>query len=140
MTKTLILLRGLPGSGKSTVASLFSNIPHYAKLFGYVHHYEADMYFVDTDGNYAFKPELIREAHEWCQESTRASMSANAPIVVVSNTFTMEWEMDDYMIMAQEYDYRVVTLIVENRHGSKNIHGCPLEKVEMMRDRFQISL
>lgn len=130
MTKTLILLRGLPGSGKSTVASLFGDVPHF----------EADMFFTDEDGNYEFKPELIREAHDWCQKQTRDWMRYGSPIVVVSNTFTMDWEMEPYKMFAEEEGYRVVTLIVENRHGSENIHGCPLEKVEMMRDRFQIRL
>lgn len=38
--KDLILLRGLPGSGKSTVADLIG-----AKGAGYAH-FEADMYFM----------------------------------------------------------------------------------------------
>jgi predicted kinase len=130
MTKTLILLRGLPGAGKSTVAQLFGDVPHM----------EADQYFVDANGNYEFKPELIREAHDWCKGTTHNLLRCGSPMVVVSNTFTMEWEMEDYMAMAKEYDYRVVTLIVENRHGSENIHGCPPEKVEIMRERFQIQL
>jgi hypothetical protein len=130
MTKTLILLRGLPGSGKSTVASLFGDVPHF----------EADMYFINSDGNYEFKPERIREAHEWCQHAVHIHMQQGSPIVVVSNTFTTEWEMDAYQMFAEEEGYRVVTLVVENRHGSENIHGCPPEKVEMMRERFQIKL
>jgi hypothetical protein len=62
------------------------------------------------------------------------------PEVVVSNTFTQEWEMQPYLDLAQQYGYKVVSLIVENRHGSKNIHDCPEETVERMRNRFEISL
>jgi hypothetical protein len=37
--------------------------------------------------------------------------------VVVSNTFTEEWEMAPYLKMAEELDYRVQTVITEKRHG-----------------------
>jgi hypothetical protein len=39
-----------------------------------------------------------------------------------------------YTQMAEEYGYRVVSLIVENRHG------VPDEKVQQIRDRFEIQL
>jgi hypothetical protein len=62
------------------------------------------------------------------------------PEIVVSNTFTQEWEMQAYFDLAKQYDYRVVSLIVENRHGGENVHGVPADKVQAMRDRFQIKL
>jgi hypothetical protein len=36
--------------------------------------------------------------------------------------------------------YKVVSLILENRHGSQNVHGVPDEKLQIMKDRFQIKL
>jgi len=42
--------------------------------------------------------------------------------------------------MANRYGYRIHTLIVENRHGSKNVHNVPDDKLEQMKDRFEISL
>ena len=127
---TLVLLRGLPGSGKSTVAKLFGKAPHY----------EADMYFIDADGTYSFNASKIKDAHNWCRHSVMADMKKGYPIVVVSNTFTQEWEMEAYYLLAEELGYRVVSMIVENRHGGKNIHDCPEEKVEMMRNRFEVKL
>jgi tRNA uridine 5-carbamoylmethylation protein Kti12 len=44
--KTLILLRGLPGSGKTTLAKSLVTKDYC--------HKEADMYFVDEFGNYKF--------------------------------------------------------------------------------------
>lgn len=130
MTKTLILLRGLPGSGKSTVAKLFGDDSC---------HYEADMFFV-KDGIYEFCPSKLKDAHTWCKDKTMKAMKAGYPTVIVSNTFTQEWEMESYYRMAEEHDYRVVSLIVENRHDGKNVHDCPEDKVEIMRNRFQIKL
>ena len=60
--------------------------------------------------------------------------------IAVSNTFTQEWEMKPYFELAQEHGYMVFSIIVENRHGGTNIHGCPEEKVEQMRNRFEIKL
>jgi predicted kinase len=128
--KQLMLIRGLPGSGKSTVA----------KLFDKALHFEADMYFLDADGNYHFDPSKIKDAHNWCRHSVMDAMREEHPIVVVSNTFTQEWEMDVYYLLAEELGYRVTSMIVENRHEGKNIHGCPDDKIEQMKTRFEISL
>jgi dihydrofolate reductase len=60
--------------------------------------------------------------------------------IVVSNTLTQDWEMEPYFDLANKYGFRVVSLIIENRHGGTNIHGVPEEKIQAMRDRFEISL
>ena len=60
--------------------------------------------------------------------------------IVVANTFTEEWEMEPYFEIATMYNYRVHTIIVENRHGGSNIHGCPSEKIKIMEERFKIKL
>jgi len=128
--KQLMLIRGLPGSGKSTVA----------KLFDKALHFEADMYFLDADGNYQFDASKIKNAHNWCRDSVMDAMKEGHPIVVVSNTFTQEWEMNVYYLLAEELGYRVISMIVENRHDGKNIHGCPDDKIEQMRNRFEFKL
>jgi phenolic acid decarboxylase len=60
--------------------------------------------------------------------------------IVVSNTFTQGWEMEDYYKMAEELGYRVFSLIVENRHGGENIHTVPKETIKKMKDRFKLKL
>lgn len=130
--KTLILLRGLPGSGKSTLAKSLVTKDYC--------HKEADMYFVDEFGNYKFEPSKIKDAHKWCNEETEFLMKYEHSPIVVSNTFTQEWEMEDYYKLAEKYGYRVYSLIVENRHGGVNEHGVPDDKLQQMKDRFQISL
>jgi predicted kinase len=127
--KELFLLRGLPGSGKSTLAKSISEV-----------YYEADMYFVDADGNYNFDATQIKDAHNWCQTMTRMAMEYNTPKIVVSNTFTQEWEMESYYELAEKYGYRVYSLIVENRHGGVNEHGVPEEKLEQMKERFNVKI
>jgi hypothetical protein len=62
------------------------------------------------------------------------------PEIAVSNTFTQEWEMEDYFKLAEKYEYKIVSLILENRHGSQNVHGVPDDKIEIMKKRFQVKL
>ena len=138
MNRTLILLRGVPGAGKSTVANAIWN--EYAVC-------EADKYFIDKETReYRFDATKLKDAHEWCRSQVEIRMKDNQvnsqfyPEIVVSNTFTQEWEMQAYFDLAKRYDYAVISLIVENRHGGENVHGVPADKVQAMRDRFQIKL
>lgn len=137
MSGVLILVRGLPGSGKSSFAKLIWS--DYVIC-------EADKFFYDKEGNYKFDGSKLKEAHAWCKNEVETFMKdhqANQqfyPEIVVSNTFTQEWEMEDYFKLAEKYGYKVVSLIVENRHGGKNIHGVPDEKIEQMKNRFEIKL
>jgi hypothetical protein len=48
--------------------------------------------------------------------------------------------MEDYYQLAKEYGYKVFSMIVENRHGGVNQHGVPEEKLEQMKNRFEIKL
>ncbi len=83
MEKTLTLLRGLPGSGKSTFANLITN------EFSIC---EADKFFTDKEGNYNFDATKLSQAHSWCREQVEIRMKDNQmneqfyPHIVVSNT------------------------------------------------------
>ena len=125
--KELFLLRGLPGSGKSTLAKSLGGMQ-----------IEADKYFMDGD-EYKFDPSKLKEAHAWCQNAVSVWMKSQDKIIV-SNTFTQEWEMQPYYDLAEKYRYRVYSLIVENRHGGVNEHGVPEEKLVQMKQRFEIKL
>jgi hypothetical protein len=48
--------------------------------------------------------------------------------------------MDFYYEKAKYYDYRVMSLVVENRHNGVNQHGVPEDKLEIMKNRFQLKL
>ena len=131
--KELYLLRGLPGSGKSTLAKSLMNAQ--------TGHVEADMFFMDNKGNYKFDASKLKEAHEWCQKQADAYMSPYGfNTVIVSNTFTQEWEMKPYYELAEKYGFVVFSLVVENRHGGINEHNVPEEKLEQMKNRFEVKL
>jgi hypothetical protein len=60
--------------------------------------------------------------------------------VVVSNTFTQKWEMDEYYELAKKYEYIVFSVVVENRHSGENSHNVPADTLDKMRNRFEIIL
>jgi len=133
--KNLYLLRGIPGAGKSTLAKQLGDS-----------HFETDTFFM-VEGEYKFDPTKLRKAHEWCQSQIELAMINNHVTagldnsdIVVSNTFTQAWEMDAYYELANQYGYRVFSIIVENRHGGVNQHNVPEDKLQMMKERFEISL
>jgi predicted kinase len=128
MIRELYLLRGLPGSGKSTMAGSLAGC-----------HVEADQFF-EKDGEYLFDPTKLSEAHKWCQNRAESYMHTGWPRVVVSNTFTQEWEMTPYLDLAERYGYRVFSVVVENRHGGVNTHGVSNDVLEKMENRFQLKL
>jgi len=129
MEKTLVICRGISGAGKST----------FAKTLG-GQHYEADMYFLDQESNYVFDGTKIKDAHTWCQSMVKGDMILEYPKIVVSNTFTQEWEMEPYFELAKEHGYMVFSVIMENRHGGTNVHNVPEDKIEQMKNRFSIKL
>jgi predicted kinase len=130
---TLYLIRGLPGSGKSSLAQkLADQLPNTV-------YFEADEWMYDENLEYKFDPTKLKSCHEQCQLHTRGSLEFGLN-VVVSNTSTTEKEVTVYQKIAEECGAHFISLIAENRHGGKNIHNVPDEKLQQMKQRFSIKL
>lgn len=121
----LILVRGLPGSGKSTVALEFVKL-------GYKH-FEADHYFI-KDGVYKFDGSKIGDAHRWCQAQVKNSLE-DGHNVVVSNTFTLKWEMQPYLDFQKDIFFNLY--IMKATSNYKDTHGCPEEMKLKMKTRWE---
>ena len=139
MEKVLYIVRGIPGSGKSTFAKRLVGEDFLVC--------EADKYFIDKEtGEYNFDSTKIKEAHKFCQDTVESYMKDSLVNdqfyreIAVSNTFTQEWEMRPYFEMAKNYGYKVFSVVVENRHGGTNQHGVPEEVLTKMCERFEITL
>lgn len=123
------------------------------------------MYFEDSQGNYNWDGDKIKDAHNWCKHQVEGFMmdsdgkgfknvAISSPAgycsefyswenfnkIFVANTFTQEWEMTAYNELAKKFGYTVFSIIVENRHNGQNTHNVPPETITKMKDRFQIQL
>ena len=118
----LVLIRGLPGSGKSTMARVLA-------MAGFKH-FEADQFFMH-DGVYRFDGSRVREAHAWCQRATRQALQEGKR-TVVANTFTQLREMAPYLAMSRN----VCVIEATGRWG--NEHGVPPETLKRMAERWEL--
>jgi predicted kinase len=128
MEKILIIVRGIPGCGKST----------FAKLLG-KNICTADDFLMEN-GVYIWSPEKAGGAHLACQSKVKGHMKSGDSPIIVANTSTTLRELKPYYELAEEYGYKVFSVIVENRHGGINEHDVPEETLEKMRNRFNIQL
>jgi len=106
MSKTLYLIRGLPGSGKTTLAMAMVEA-------GMGCAYAADDFFTDDDGVYRYIPSSISAAHNWCQRQVMEDMLDGEGVIIVHNTFSRLWEMEWYVNEAAMQEYNVCLITVE---------------------------
>lgn len=123
LSNILIIIRGLPGSGKSTMAEKL------VRGGVAVRHIEADMYFVQN-GEYKFNSIKLSEAHEWCRQMVMTSLR-NGHTTVVSNTFVRKWEVEPYINMCKGLGIDYIIIEATGNYGS--VHNVPEETIERMR-------
>jgi predicted kinase len=130
----LILLRGLPGSGKTTLARLLSEQGRHPV-------FSVDDYFTDEQtGHYHFDFKTNHLAYKHCEERTRLAMEQGTKKIIVHNTFTMDWELESYFKLAKAFDYVVFVCTVENHHGSRNTHAISDEQIAKMAEKYKVKL
>ena len=132
--RSIILIRGLPGSGKTSLAKLLSENGKYPV-------FSVDEYFTDAQtGAYTFDHKRNYLAYAACEENAKRCMMDDCEKIFIDNTFTLEWEMEPYFQLADKFGYQIFVITVENRHGGKNTHGITEEQLEKMASKYNVKL
>lgn len=140
----LIIVRGIPGSGKTTFvkSQLIGDNPELS------FHFEADMFFeklnpLTGQTDYNFNPSQLGKAHAWCQEQTKQALTKGGK-VYVSNTFTTLKELVPYLEMATELGAKIEIHemseipVVEGQR--KSVHNVPQNVIDKMLQRWLFEL
>jgi predicted kinase len=130
----MIIMRGIPGSGKSTMAKKIAD--QRGALIS-----SADNFFF-IDGKYTFRPDRIGDAHRYCQSNLTRDLRLGKD-VIVDNTNTQLFDMEWYINLAKHSDIPVYKCEIPfdrtkpEYYAARNIHGVPVEKIQRMMDRWQ---
>jgi len=103
-SKILFLMRGPPGSGKSTVVHRLQT------LYPDVVVCSADNFFVTSDGSYQWDHRKLSDAHQACQMKAQEAAKRGQNIVI-DNTNIRRWEMSEYYRIAGDNGYTVIVII-----------------------------
>lgn len=118
----LIIVRGLPGSGKTTYSK--ENYPD-------TPHFEADMFF---GKDYKWNPSHLNNSHRWCFYNVLQALYTGKDCVV-SNTFVRNREIAEYLNL-KDIIRNLEIEIVEMRTQYKQTHGVNKETFERMKRRW----
>jgi ATP-dependent phosphoenolpyruvate carboxykinase len=132
MKKSVIIIRGVSGSGKST----FSNLIADPKVIC-----TADDWYYETYGFYNWNVKDIPKAHGWCKDKFLKALDDDSiENIVIANTNTKTKDFEFYASTARSRGIPVHFIVMENRHGGKNTHNVPEETLIRQKESIIESL
>jgi predicted kinase len=127
----VVILRGLPGSGKSSVADLFRT--HYR--------ISMDQFWVRDGREYKFDYSQLDEAIKWTQDQFLKALTLCGPLpqlIVVDNVNYAKDHFQFFVDEAKKVGANVYFVHIERTLDElKNHHNVPEEKVLEMAEKWE---
>jgi len=135
---TLYIIRGLPGSGKTTTARKL--VEENAKRGRSAVYFEVDQFFMSSNGHkelYKFDRRFIGAAHDECYGRTMRYLKVGHS-VAVANTFTTQREVDRYIKGLARCGLNDVEIVIIKCTGNwKSSHNVPERAIKKMAARWE---
>ncbi len=139
---SVVVLRGLPGSGKSLVAQALADLANQGGWESSI--WSADSFFME-EGSYVFRPENLNRNHGLCLKGylktlEEGTTSEARPLILVDNTNLSGVEAAPYMAAALAYGRQPILLTVHaNSYEAfkRCVHGVPADKFKQMVEHAQ---
>lgn len=133
----VIILRGLPGSGKTTFRNEFLRNNKSSR------HCSADDFHTRQDGVYRFDPAKAGEAHATCFADFIYFMQREYKFIIVDNTNTTAVEIAPYVLGARALGYEVRILQFDvslETSMARNTHSVPEGVIKRMYSNLFMEL
>lgn len=119
----LTIIRGMPGSGKST----------YAKNNFNCLILEQDMFFI-RNGQYKWHPSGMPSAIEWCKSMATTALENGMDVCVVNTTLKRQY-VEEYKKLAEQHNASFEVIRMDTSYG--NIHNVPTHVLDNMKKSFE---
>jgi predicted kinase len=129
--KSVIILRGAPGAGKSSLARLLQRLGGP----GLVSVLSADFFMDQWPGPWSV--EKLQKAHTQCKADFGEALKQEVPVIIIDNTNTKTADFMWYLSVGRAAGYDVRCVVVENRHAGRSVRNVPEATVEKYRARIR---
>lgn len=127
-SKVVYIIRGLPGSGKTTLANQIADVVcDNNDLF-------------TSNGLYKFEFSGIQLAIAACKAKFKEAINDGVKKIAVANVFKRHDDAQFYIDVAKKHGYKVFQIITENVNNTENIHGVKPQDIEIQRKKFEVKL
>ena len=136
MKEALIIFRGLPGAGKSSIGKSFAKSNDCIFI-------KQDMYITDDSGNYNYSVENFKNAVNQAKNDIKIAMQKRKKgydvTVVYADVLPSKKEvMDIISCIPKTETYIVVDIVISMRESFlRNVHGVPWNELRRMCNEWE---
>ena len=126
----LVIVRGLPGSGKTYLAQ--QDYPGHLLL-------EGDQYYMTDTNKYEFGEGMLKSSSEYVKMMLATALSTGIKSVVITTTSPDGKRALEYASIAKGFGHKTkfVWIDFENGNTNQNRHGLPASVIEKMKEDWR---